>query len=65
MDIKEMLSHVDHTLLKTTAVWEDIRQICDDAVKYGTASVCIPASSYPVLSSGSFVRFRHSGMFFP
>ncbi len=44
MDIKEMLSHVDHTLLKTTAVWEDIRQICDDAVKYGTASVCIPAS---------------------
>ena len=44
MDVKEILSHVDHTLLKQDAAWEDIKQICDDAMKYGTASVCIPAS---------------------
>lgn len=44
MDIKEILSHVDHTLLKQTSTWEEIKEICDDAVKYGTASVCIPAS---------------------
>ena len=44
MDVKEILSHVDHTLLKQTSTWEDIKEICDDAVKYGTASVCIPAS---------------------
>ena len=44
MDVKEILSHVDHTLLKQTSTWEEIKEICDDAVKYGTASVCIPAS---------------------
>lgn len=42
MDVKEILSHVDHTLLQQTATWEEIRQICDDAIKYRTASVCIP-----------------------
>lgn len=44
MDIKEMLSHVDHTLLTQTATWEEIRQICDDGIQYQTASVCIPPS---------------------
>lgn len=44
MDIREILSVVDHTLLATDATWEDIKKICDDGVKYGTASVCIPAS---------------------
>lgn len=44
MDIKEMLRHVDHTLLLQTATWEEIRQICDDGVRYETASVCIPPS---------------------
>lgn len=44
MDVKEILGHVDHTLLTQTATWEEIRQICDDAVAYGTASVCIPPS---------------------
>ena len=44
MDVKEILKHVDHTLLLQQATWEEIRQICDDAVKYGTASVCIPPS---------------------
>ena len=42
MDYKELLKHVDHTLLLQTATWEEIRKICDDAVEYGTASVCIP-----------------------
>lgn len=44
MDIKSILSHVDHTLLAPTATWEEIRAICDDGIAYQTASVCIPAS---------------------
>ncbi|MBQ3195270.1 MAG: deoxyribose-phosphate aldolase [Clostridia bacterium] len=44
MDIKQLLSRVDHTLLKVDATWAQIKQICDDGVCYGTASVCIPAS---------------------
>lgn len=44
MEVKEILKHVDHTLLTQTATWDEIRQICDDAVAYGTASVCIPPS---------------------
>lgn len=44
MDTKKILSHVDHTLLKQTASWGDIRQIIDDGIKYETASVCIPPS---------------------
>ena len=38
------VKYVDHTLLAQTATWEEIKQICDDAVTYGTASVCIPPS---------------------
>ena len=44
MNIQEILSRVDHTLLKQEATWEQIKTICDDGVKYGCASVCIPAS---------------------
>lgn len=44
MDNEEILKHVDHTLLTQTATWAEIKQICDDAVSYGTASVCIPAA---------------------
>ena len=44
MELNEMLSKVDHTLLAQTATWEEIRAICDDGMKYHTASVCIPAS---------------------
>lgn len=40
----EILSKVDHTFLKQTATWNDIRELCDDAVRYNTASVCIPPS---------------------
>lgn len=44
MDTNEILSHVDHTLLKATSTWEQIQKLCDEAVKYKTASVCIPPS---------------------
>lgn len=44
MEIKEITKRVDHTLLAQTAVWEEIKTICDDAIHYGTASVCIPPS---------------------
>lgn len=54
MDVKEILKHVDHTLLLQTATWEEIKQICDDAVKYGTASACIPPSY--VKQAGEYVQ---------
>lgn len=41
---KKIVNYVDHTLLTQTATWEEIKQICDDGVAYGTASVCIPPS---------------------
>lgn len=44
MDIKEILSTVDHTLLLQGSTWEEIKLICDDGMKYGVASVCIPPS---------------------
>lgn len=42
--MKEILKHVDHTLLLQGATWEEIKQICDDAMKYQTSSVCIAPS---------------------
>ena len=44
MKIEEILAKCDHTLLTQTATWEEIKGICDDGMKYRTASVCIPAS---------------------
>lgn len=44
MENQDILATVDHTLLRQTATWEEIRQVCDDAVAFGCASVCIPAS---------------------
>lgn len=44
MDIKDILKKCDHTLLKQTSTWEEIKAICDDGIKYNTASVCIPPS---------------------
>ena len=44
MDIKEILSKCDHTLLLQQSTWAEIQAICDDGMKFGTASVCIPAS---------------------
>lgn len=42
MTEREMLKHVDHTQLKAFATWEDIRRLCEEAIRYQTASVCIP-----------------------
>ncbi len=44
MELKEILAKCDHTLLGQAATWADIQAICDDGMKYETASVCIPAS---------------------
>ena len=44
MDVKDILRRCDHTLLTQGATWAEIRALCDDGVKYGCASVCIPAS---------------------
>jgi deoxyribose-phosphate aldolase len=44
MEIKKIVGMVDHTLLKQESTWEQMREICDDGMKYGTASVCIPPS---------------------
>ena len=42
MNIKDILKKCDHTLLKQTATWAEIKEICDEGIKYGVASVCIP-----------------------
>ena len=44
MELKDILSKCDHTLLAQTATWNEVKAICDDGMKYGCASVCIPAS---------------------
>lgn len=44
MTLREIMSHVDHTQLKAFATWEDIVKLCDEAVEFGTASVCVPPS---------------------
>ena len=41
-NVRDILQYVDHTLLTQSATWQEIKVICDDAVQYGTASVCIP-----------------------
>lgn len=47
MKAEEILAYVDHTLLKQTATWADIQRICDEAVKYHTATVMVPSSYVP------------------
>ena len=47
MEISEILAKCDHTLLAPTATWEDIQAICDEGIRFKTASVCIPASFVP------------------
>ena len=44
MELKDILAKCDHTLLAQTATWDEIRSLCDDGIRYRTASVCIPAS---------------------
>ena len=55
-DMNEILRHVDHTLLSQAATWEEIRRICDDGMKYHTASVCIPAAY--VKQAAEYVKGR-------
>lgn len=64
MEKTEILRHVDHTLLKADASWSGIRQLCDEAVQYGTASVCVPPSyvarireAYPGLNICTVIGF--------
>lgn len=44
MNIREMMKHVDHTQLKAYATWEDIQKLCEEAIAFQTASVCVPPS---------------------
>ncbi len=44
MTLEEMLTHVDHTLLKPFAAWDEVRSLCEEAIRFHTASVCIPPS---------------------
>lgn len=64
MDTDFILNHIDHTLLKATATWEQIQVLCEEACKYHTASVCIPASyikrvkdAYPELNVCTVIGF--------
>lgn len=56
MEITDILAKADHTLLSPSAKWEDIKQLCDDGVKYKTASVCIPPSF--VKQASEYLRGR-------
>lgn len=64
MDNKEILSHIDHTLLKAYSTWDSIKEICEDAIKYETASVCVPQTyierikeNYPDLNICTVIGF--------
>lgn len=64
MNNKEILGHIDHTLLQATSTWEQIKEICEDAVRLGTASVCIPPTfvervhkSFPDLNICTVIGF--------
>lgn len=64
MDLKTVFSHVDHTLLKPTATWEQVRVICEEGLRYGMASVCIPPcfveqakTSFPQLNVCTVIGF--------
>ena len=59
MNVKEILARTDHTLLSQGATWNDIRQVIDDGIKYGTASVCIPPCF--VKKAAEYVRISKRG----
>ncbi len=65
MDVKEILRRVDHTLLAQGATWEEIRQICDDGMKYGCASVCIPQSYVKRAAQYIADNWREKGSWLP
>ncbi len=64
MENREILKHVDHTVLTATATWEQVRKICEEGEKYQTASVCIPPSfvkraheAFPMLNVCTVIGF--------
>lgn len=64
MTNKEILSYIDHTLLKPTATWAEVEQLCKEALEHGCASVCIPPcyvkkakESFPELKVGTVIGF--------
>ena len=64
MENSQILSHVDHTFLKAAASWEEIRSLCEEAIYYKTASVCVPpsyiyriAQEFPLLNICTVVGF--------
>ena len=64
MTAQDILSHVDHTLLRADATWPDIRRLCEETLRYHTASVCIPSSfvrraheAFPALTICTVVGF--------
>lgn len=65
MDVKEILRYVDHTLLTQGATWDEIRQICDDGMKYGCASVCIPQSYVSRAAQYIAANWREKGSWLP
>lgn len=60
MEINEILSKVDHTILKQESTWEDVKQICDDGIKYNVASICI-APSY-VKQASEYIKQNNSSL---
>lgn len=60
MEINEILSKVDHTILKQESTWEDVKQICDDGIKYNVASICI-APSY-VKQASEYIKQNNSNL---
>ena len=65
MDVQEILRHVDHTLLAQGATWDEIRAICDDGMKYGCASVCIPQSYVNRAARYIAANWREKGSWLP
>ena len=51
MDVKNILAHCDHTLLKQESTWAQIKEVCDDGLKYGCASVCIPILLHSIFNT--------------
>ena len=65
MDVQEILRYVDHTLLAQGATWDEIKQICDDGMKYGCASVCIPQSYVKRAAQYIADNWREKGSWLP
>lgn len=60
MKTEEILSRVDHTVLSQTATWEEIRALCDDGMKYGTATVCIAPSF--VKQAAEYIKSKNGSL---